>query len=255
MKYRNQLRHNYIQVRRKGTQERTFGGDQNFFAGAPPDSLEERKRALGCGFIAFSDLLLYMGSSDRRYCLYETQDYVNQFTRRGELEQEVYCHYFDEICDLLGGLSGRSKVSGISGFRLQMRFNHIARQQGWQLRARWGLSGARMKGRLQKMLAQDIPVILCIPIKLFSSRRRAEGEDGLTLYQRSGEAYRRAAVTNAHYVVVTGIISEEGGEYLEISSWGKKYFVQWNEYERLIQKRFLGTILGNILYIREISHR
>lgn len=246
--YQNRLKHNYIQVRRQGTEDRTFGGDQNFFAGAVPGSAEERKRNLGCGFIAFCDLLLYLGSSDGRYRLEESESYVNQIVRRGELEQREYCQYFDRICSLLGGLSGHSRVSGISGWRLQIRFNRIARQKGWRLRASWGMSGSRLKGRLCRMLDTDIPVILCIPVKLF----RREKSEGLTLYQRAGAKYRGSAVTNAHYVVITGVINEQDGEYLETSSWGKKYFIKWDEYKRLIQTRFLGTILGNILYIRQV---
>ena len=51
--------------------------------------------------------------------------------------------------------------------------------------------------------------------------------------------------------MITGILEEEKGSYYEISSWGKKYYINCKEYDRLIKTHFLGTILGNILYIRQ----
>lgn len=96
------------------------------------------------------------------------------------------------------------------------------------------------------MLHRDIPVILCIPV-MFGKRNEGKG---VALYKKDGSGYHKVQTVNAHYVMITGVIKEDGGPYFEISSWGKRYYINWQEYKSLIYRHFLGTILGNILYIR-----
>ena len=98
------------------------------------------------------------------------------------------------------------------------------------------------------MLTEDLPVILCIPMLLFEKDKKA----GVSFYQEEGGKLKKVCTVSAHYVMVTGIMQEQGSEetFLEISSWGKKYYVNWKEHEKLMRTHFLGTILGNIMYIR-----
>ena len=93
---------------------------------------------------------------------------------------------------------------------------------------------------------QDIPVVLCVPMMLFKKDKK----DGLSFYVKKNGKLEKACTVSAHYVMVTGLFKEKDEILLEISSWGKQYYVNWNEYENLIRTHFLGTILGNILYIR-----
>ena len=54
-----------------------------------------------------------------------------------------------------------------------------------------------------------------------------------------------------HYVNITGVIECEGSNYtpmLEISSWGKKYYINYNEYRDFV-KRHDNYLFSNILYI------
>ncbi|MGN0376163.1 MAG: hypothetical protein ACI4ED_00875 [Suilimivivens sp.] len=62
---------------------------------------------------------------------------------------------------------------------------------------------------------------------------------------------RQKAFTRAHYITITSVIKERDMVFYEISSWGKKYYFSRNEYDVLIHTHFMGTILGNILYIRQ----
>ena len=136
--------------------------------------------------------------------------------------------------------------NGISGIKLAMGFNRLSRREGWKLRSRWGFSAKKLYSRMEEMLGRDIPVILCVPMLLF----RKDKKDGLSFYVRKNGKLEKACTVTAHYVMVTGIYIENGESLLEISSWGKQYYVNWHEYENLIRTCFLGTILGNILYIR-----
>ncbi len=229
----------YVQVRRKNG-EITYGGDQGFFKGGAPGSVEECKSAMGCGVVAFSDLLLYLGTGDQSRETLENRSYVNRIN-----DEVDYCSYYNCIYDFMGGVSARN---GISGIRLRLRFNRLARRERWELRSVWGLSAGRLYGRIEEMLKQDIPVILCIPMMLFKRNKK----DGLAFYRWADE-WKKEAMVSAHYVTVTGIVRESGSSeiFFEISSWGKKYYINWKEYERLIHTHFLGTILGNVLYIRK----
>ena len=85
--------------------------------------------------------------------------------------------------------------------------------------------------------------------------RRRERNDRLWLYEKeeTKAAYRRVKAVSAHYVTVTGMCWDAGGAYLEISSWGRKFYIRREEYDTFIHTHFMGTILGNILYIRQKS--
>lgn len=230
----------YIQVKREEKGTITYGGDQGFFRGAPASSVDDRKRRMGCGIVALADLLLYLAARNPLYRTRENESYVNRM-----LSQQEYIAYYNSIYDRVGGLPG-GKSNGLSGFRLQRTFNRTARLEGWKLRALWGFSGKKLYGRMVEMLGRDIPVILCVPLLLFSKNPKEE----IAFYKKAEGRYDRACTVSAHYVVVTEILEEREGIFLGISSWGVKYYINWNEYEKLLRKAFLGTILGNILYIK-----
>ena len=93
---------------------------------------------------------------------------------------------------------------------------------------------------------QDIPVILAIgpnfPPLL--------GRKKVTFYRLENGEYLPAAETAAHFVVVTGIV----GEYLQVSSWGKEYYMFWPEYQRYV-KKCSSFFASNICRIREKKKR
>ena len=230
----------YIRVKRNKSGIITYGGDQGFFSDASADPEEVRKRRMGCGIVAFGDLLLYVAGRYSQYRFKGSECYVNRV-----LAEKEYKDYFDDRYAFLGGLSARTR-NGLSGFKLQSRFNRMAKAEGWKLRAKWGFSGRRMYCRMEEMLRKDIPVILCIPLMIFKKDKK----QGITFYKKEKDGYSKACTVSAHYVVVTGIFKEHDGIYMSISSWGVKYYISWEEYDQFIHTHFLGTILGNLLYIK-----
>lgn len=269
MKKRIGLLNDYIKVKRAGSEETTFGGDQNFFAAAErvkeaafrktddeqsnrseqeagnaSENAEQRlqaedlkKQKMGCGIVALSDLFLYLSGKYNAGIRIGDRSYVNH----GMLQSE-YCEYYDRIYAFAGGVSLKA---GASGLKLWRKFNRMAKVQGWNERARWGFSRKKIFQRMEGMLLKDIPVILCMPMALFKN------DKGICFYKRNEKGeYVPYTRVSGHYVVVTEIIYEEQDIYLVISSWGKQYFVKWNEYDTEIRKRLFGGFLGNILYIR-----
>lgn len=230
----------YIQVKREKTNVVAYGGDQGFFQNASEKAEDERKKRMGCGIVAFGDLLLYLAGSGSVYQIRENKKYSGRM-----LSESEYKDWFNFIYEFLGGLPEK-RNRGLSGFRLSRKFNQMAAAGNWKLRAVWGWSGKKLFKRMTEMLGKDIPVILCIPMMLF---KKDKGK-GAAFYKREGKVFHKACVVSEHYVIVTEIFEEKENSYLGISSWGEKYYVNWNEYEELIHAHFLGTILGNILYIK-----
>lgn len=242
------IRGKYVQVERKENGEVTFGGDQGFFYSDHMTKTDERKKESGCGVVAFTDLLLYLGSRDKKYRIPETDHYIGHVLRK-----EEYKNCYNTIYSFLGGIPFKG---GISCLSLRIAFNRLSRRQNWNLRASWGICGKKLFDRIEEMLAEDIPVILCIPMMILKKDRK----DGLWLYQRTEEpdgtySYHQKAFARAHYIIITNVIQERDTVFYEISSWGKKYYFSKNEYDILIHTHFTGTILGNILYIRQHRQR
>lgn len=230
----------YIQVRRSGSGELTYGGDQSFFKGALAGSHDERKQRLGCGITALGDTLLYLACHNEKYRTKENKSYLVRV-----LPEEEYREYYNFIYDFAGGFRKGAR-SGLSGLRLQHAFNRMARRQSFPLRAKWGISSRKLYDRIKEMLGKDIPVILCVPM-LFGRKNKGRG---IWFYKKENGRYQRTCIVSAHYIVITGVIKEENEIYLKLSSWGKEYYINWKEYDELIHTHFLGTILGNILYIK-----
>ncbi|MBQ8596226.1 MAG: hypothetical protein IJ409_00410 [Lachnospiraceae bacterium] len=275
MQKRLGLLKDYIKVKRAGSEETTFGGDQNFFAAAQrvkelvqkedgsdnaskqqeaPNRFQaeqqsteseksraedEKKQKMGCGIVALSDIFLYLSGKYNKSLQLDESSYVNC-----ELDQKTYCEYYNRIYRFAGGVSLKN---GASGIKLWRKFNRMAKLQGWKERARWGFSRKKMFGRMEEMLKKDIPVILCVPMALF----KKDKEKGLWFYTKNekGDYIPRTRV-NGHYVVVTELFFEQEEIYLVISSWGKQYFIKWKEYEEQIRSRLFGAFLGNLLYIK-----
>lgn len=233
----------YVRVMRKESNIISYGGDQNLFASPKADSEDIRKQKYGCGIVAFADLLLYLGTVGREYIVQESECYVNRI-----LSEEEYKCYYNDIYAFMGGIKGNR---GISGLKLWRKFNRLSKREKWHLRARWGMSGRKLHGRIEEMLGQDIPVICCIPMMLL----KKDKEDYLSLYrwQRNAEhPDKLIKATNAreHYVMITGINVIDEELFYEVSSWGKKFYINCKEYDDFMRKHFLGILLGNILYIQ-----
>ena len=236
------LQNNYIQVLREENGVKTFGGDQGFFAKtAQADKREKRKRSSGCGVIALSDMLFYLGRKRK-----ELQIWPPSFYEQKELMEADYRKWFAESYRMLLGIPFSS---GISSLFLTFRINLFFLKKKSPYRAFWGLQISRIHERILQMLQQDIPVILCIPVMLL----RKDKKDGIRFYEKeeleSGKISDRKAKVSGHFVVVTGILSEKEELYYEISSWGRKYYMKRGDYEELCRSHFLGNILGNILVI------
>jgi len=72
------------------------------------------------------------------------------------------------------------------------------------------------------------------------------GKGKAILYTRNNAGeFKAASGVKAHFITVTGIDSE----WLEISSWGRRYYLNRRNYEEYVSKHS-AALVSNILYIK-----
>ena len=91
------------------------------------------------------------------------------------------------------------------------------------------------------MLEAQIPVVLAVGPNF----PMLWGNQRLIFYEKDGMLYHPKTTTKAHYVTITEI----DGEWLTISSWGKKYYIKKAEYEMYVRKHS-NYLFSNILVIQ-----
>ena len=99
-----------------------------------------------------------------------------------------------------------------------------------------------------EMLSKDIPITLSIgPMR----------KNGVMFYdwmpdeqnKYNFESYYHEDPVSGHYVTITGLMYDESGrKMLEISSWGRKYYINSDEYMEAV-KKYSNFLFSNILYI------
>ena len=205
------LKHPYLNVEtNSGT---SYGGNQ---AWLPYKFLKKT----GCGVISAADVILHLNKkvtlSEREYT---------------DFAKMLWMQYLPVIPGF-----------GMNGLTLMLGLNRYFYKKGLSYRACWKLSGRKMISRIDQMLSKDIPVILGVgPNFPFVWKK-----EKLTFYTKvNDEKYIPAVKTKAHFVTVTG----REGIWLQISSWGKKYYINIREYREYV-KRHSSFLVSNIIYIK-----
>ena len=210
------LKDNYIHV------AGNFGGSQTFFR-ADKGLLNKMRDKGGCGVVAITDTVLYLSGQHE---IKTVTEYKKLFKKTSKCALWVPVSFGMTFLQLAFGFKSLSKLC-------KLAFN-----------SRWCFSLKKLPNRIQMMLSNDIPVILCIPKNL---GRRIQ-KYNLAFYNSD---LTIVSGTNGHFVVVTGLYKHpyNDEEYLEISSWGNRYYVNLNEYISF-SKKHLMRVAGNMLYIK-----
>jgi len=225
------LRHPYFSVK---TQDGcSYGGSQTW-------SSSRMMRKVGCGVVGISDVCLYLGlhrsnyKTDLHYGILREDGYIS-FPRYERYVMKMRRRYLK----LIPGL-------GVPGFLLPLALNRYFQHYRIEMHARWCFCVGKMFSRIEKMLAQDIPVILAVgPNFPF-----VWGKKKVTFYKLENGVFYPATETKSHFVVVTGLVDE----YLQISSWGKEYYISWPEYLHYV--RHHSSCFGsNICLLKEKKKR
>ncbi|MCQ2520300.1 MAG: hypothetical protein MJ107_07210, partial [Lachnospiraceae bacterium] len=179
-------------------------------------------RGYGCGVVACANVLLHTAERpDKNLSVEEYTNYARKLRHR----------YLPVIPKF--GMNG---VFMAIGFDLCLRLRHTG------MRAHWGCLKKNIFSHIERMLSEDIPVVLSIG----PNWPNLWGNHRLKMYFRTSDGYREATTTRAHYVTVTAMDEV----YMEVSSWGKKYYVNKNEYLEYIKKHS-NALFSSILVVRK----
>lgn len=206
----------------------SYGGSQSW-------SESPVMRKYGCGVIAGTDVLLYL-SLHKEYCRASDFKEKNQSgildkTEYLEMVKRMRRKYFPVIPGF-----------GMPGWLLAVGMNRYFHAHRIPLKASMGICGKNLWNRVQTMLAHDIPVILAVGQNFPIPRKKHK----LIFYKKTGEDYKEACKTAAHFVTVT----EMNGKWIKISSWGEEYYISMTEYMEYVEKHSC-FLVSNICYLRK----
>lgn len=236
--------------------EGSFGGNQGWFkpkegvTGVDSRGLSVRKaktlEGFGCGLIGGSDILLHLFGLPTK-----TQSKNEVYINRKEYEDYIlqmekkFFHILPKL-----GISGVLLAFNINIYFLLNR-RKIKEKTGSTYFARWAVLPRNIIPKIKEMLSNDIPVIIAIGPGFFRKNK-------LNFYNKQENKpsliFKPVTKTKDHYVTVTGVEeypTTDGTKImLEISSWGRKYYVNYNEYLEYVRKND-NFYFSNILYIKK----
>lgn len=201
----------FIQVR--DDKNAYYGGDQAWF-----DS--KTTRGYGCGIIACVNTIF--GIQKKR--IITKQNYMSL----ADIMAKKYLHALP--------------ILGINGLSLAWGINRYFRDQRLPYLAWWGCLPGNIWRNVQRMLDAGIAPVLAIgPTWPFLFRNVKLG-----FYAEKNAAVQPRTQIKAHYVSITDL----DDEWVTISSWGKRYYIRRDEYERYM-KRYSNILYSNILCIKK----
>ena len=214
----------------------------------------------GCGTIATADMFLYLALRNEAL-----QTPVTDLAMHNhEIDYPKYDHYVRVINN---EYTKTRPIIAVLGPSVASAINSYSDLYGLGLQAdwKWSLNYYDMYELIEEMLQKDIPVILSIG----PNTPNLWGKKGISFYELreidfqettdnstiTPKPYYYKAVKHdihGHYVTVTALIKDEvtGRFMLRISSWGKQYFINYEEYRDYIESTS-GTFTSSLVYVKK----
>lgn len=208
----------------------TFGGDQTRAESAAICKC-------GCGIVAAADLFIYM-------CRYHGRCRARELS----FAQGAGAVRLGDYNALLSALNRAYfpllPPFGINGVALVGGINLFFMRHAWPYRAQWGVRYGALWTSIEKMLDNDLPVIIAVGPNL----PRFWQNNQAALYTRLPDgSYKKIGAVKAHFMSVTAI----DAEWLTVSSWGRRYYIRRCEYDAYVRAHSNGLVC-NIAYIKAI---
>lgn len=242
-----------------------YGGSQMWF---PENSWFSRNYVIhnyGCGTIAAADLLLYLAIKNSSY-----RNPLTESVLQG-IDSAYYIDYMNYVHAIDHSYTRTKRWLAVLGPQLASAINSYANNYALKVRAKWkfSLSYYDMLEAMEEMLSYDIPAILSIG----PNTPKLWGKKGIPFYRQYTKENRNISDCsesnmvlpieyytyqpvqhniNSHYITVTGIYKDPitPSIMLSISSWGKQYYVNYEEYREYIND-YSGTLTSSIIYIKK----
>lgn len=204
----------------------SYGGSQRL-------SHSNTIKGAGCGLVAVCDLFKYLNDFHPD-CSCEIFDDLQP----GEA---IDVRNYNRLLDKLRSYFPIIPKLGINGVMLSLGINAFFLHYGYPYVAVWGVSPKNLWLRIAEMLDRDIPVIIGVGpnFPLIWQKHKTN------LYAERAGDIRKVSSVKSHFMTVTGMDEK----WLILSSWGRKYYIDRNEYREYVSKHS-GSFASNIVYIK-----
>ncbi len=221
-----ELKGNYIKINYGSTE--SYGGNQRL-------SSDRVVKKCGCGIVAALDSLLYLKSRCSWTVVSELGTFDEEATMSGENYERCLAvmrrKYFPVLYPL-----------GTNGMALALGMSRFFKAHCLPYRAAWFPATAGIWGRMEKMLEEDIPVVCAVGTNF----PKFWEKKGLALQvPGTSGGLRPSADARAHFVTVTGMDED----WMQISSWGKKYYVSRKDFI-IYAGSISNPLLCGMLYVQ-----
>lgn len=223
------LQRPYISVTNERGIKIGTGGNQGWFSKEPWSNVSGQ----GCGIISSLDVYFYL-SGVKAISKQSYEEAVEDFIRN-TLFAKLFMHEF---------FHGRVVV-GITPWQICSYLNRILRGK-YKVSYNGRFGHEKMLEKMEWMIDRDIPVIW--------SLYRMGKKIMLYTYKSVTQEYVPAITTNSHYVNAIGVIHETGGKHsrmVKISSWGKIYYIDYDEYLEYVGSSIISSVCSNIFVIKK----
>ena len=220
------LKHPYISV--SYPDGLSFGGSQR-------KSGNKIISSCGCGLVAAVDLLVYI---TRNHGLYG-ESKIKAMSLHEKIPQN---NYRDSLMKMSLSYFPLVPWLGMNGLGLMAGMQAYFTRYNLPYSCHWCISDVGLWDKVYNMLESDIPVIMSVgPNFPFIWRN---GKAMLYTKNPAGE-YKAASGVKAHFITITGM----DDEWLEISSWGRCYYLNRRMYEEYVSK-YSASLVSNILFVK-----
>jgi hypothetical protein len=239
-----------------------YGGSQMWFPDKSWYSKDYILHNYGCGTIATADMFLYLALQSNTMQSPETSAALQGGS------QVKYENYDPYVRIINNRYTKTLRFIAVLGPKVASAINSYSESYGLGLKAgwKWKLTYYDMYDIIEEMLKQDIPVILAIGPNSpnlwgkkgipFYERREIDYQDSDEPSPENKKPYYYKAVKhniNGHYVTVTGIIKDDvaGRIMLRISSWGKQYYINYEEYRDYVDTAG-STLTSSLIHVKKV---
>lgn len=222
----------------------SYGGNQRWFLADHYSVLA----AYGCGLIALGDFFLAAARVFPALTPSQAQKCFCPFRRSQNQAPLVYKSYISYLHSFRKQYLTILPYIGANAWQIWWAAFCYIKKSGVPLRTHWGTFTWNLPRQMASMLEAGLPVIFCVGPNLNPFKPRQK----VSLYQMQDGRMQKVGAVRAHYMNLTGLFQNRQNElYLQISSWGKRYYISWKEYQiyRKRQPPVLGSWLSNILVV------
>lgn len=231
------LKNSYTRIIRNGKPIGDCGGNQDWFK----ESSIPYAVGQGCGIVAALDVGFYISN----HLNVDWADYIC------EAEGFIVRHLFAKL--FLHELKKQGKTVfavGIVPSQICKELNLNCKKENIPYVFKWnGIYGHKgLYEKIKSQIMQNVPVI-------WSIYKPGDGKLALYKYDSNKQDYVRTGGVNNHYLTAIGIVEStkcDGTELrmVEVSSWGKLYYINFDEYLEFEGNSLLNQFCSNIVGLK-----